>query len=93
MLPVTHGVEFTRLHILLYTILLVIVTVLPFVTGMSGVVYLAGALLLGAMFLYYAAAMKLTDRPDLPMKTFGFSVTYLMALFALLLVDHYLPYR
>jgi protoheme IX farnesyltransferase len=93
MLPVTHGVEFTRLHILLYTILLVIVTVLPFITGMSGVVYLAGALLLGAMFLYYAAAMKLTDRPDLPMKTFGFSVTYLMALFALLLIDHYLPYR
>ena len=70
-----------------------IVTVLPFITGMSGVVYLAGALLLGAMFLYYEAAMKLTDRPDLPMKTFGFSVTYLMALFALLLVDHYLPYR
>ena len=93
MLPVTHGVEFTRLHILLYTILLVIVTVLPFITGMSGVVYLAGALLLGAMFLYYAAAMKLTDRPDLPMKTFGSSVTYLMASFALLLVHHHLPYR
>jgi protoheme IX farnesyltransferase len=93
MLPVTHGVEFTRLHILLYTILLVLVTVLPFITGMSGVVYLIGALLLGAAFLYYAAALKLTDRPDLPMRTFGYSVTYLMALFALLLVDHYLPYH
>jgi protoheme IX farnesyltransferase len=91
MLPVTHGVEFTRLHILLYTILLVIVSLLPYLTGMSGLLYLAGAVTLGVIFLYYAIALKLSDRADLPMRTFGFSVTYLMGLFAALLVDHYVP--
>ena len=90
MLPVTHGVEFTRLHILLYTILLVIVSVLPFLTRMSGMLYLFGALALGAGFLYYAAAMKTSKRTDLPMKTFAYSITYLFALFSFLLVDHYL---
>ena len=90
MLPVTHGVEFTRLQILLYTILLVIVSVLPFVTRMSGLLYLFGALALGAGFLYYAISMKISSRPDLPMKTFGYSITYLFALFCFLLVDHYL---
>ncbi len=91
MLPVTHGIEFTRLHILLYTIILMLVTVLPFVTGMSGVFYLAGALGLGAVFLYYAIALNIRVDERLPMKTFGYSIIYLMALFSFLLVDHYLP--
>ncbi len=91
MLPVTHGVAFTRVQILLYTVLLVVVSLLPYVTQMSGPVYLVGALLLGGGFLYYALALRFSARPDLPMRTFGYSITYLMALFALLLVDHYLP--
>jgi protoheme IX farnesyltransferase len=90
MLPVTHGIEFTRLHILLYTILLVIVTLLPFLTGMSGLIYLAGALILDAIFLRYAWALRKGSRLELPMRTFKYSVNYLMLLFALLLLDHYL---
>ena len=89
MLPVTHGNRFTRLHILLYTILLLLVSLLPYLTGMSGLIYLAGALVLGFGFLYFAIALKFSDRPELPMKTFAFSITYLMGLFAVLLVDHY----
>ncbi len=89
MLPVTHGVPFTRLQILLYTILLLLVSVLPFVTRMSGPVYLAGAVLLGLGFLWYA--IQLMQGKDVAMKTFGYSIWYLMAMFALLLVDHYLP--
>jgi protoheme IX farnesyltransferase len=91
MLPVTHGEDYTRLSILLYTILLVLITVLPYLTGMSGLIYLATALVLGGMFLNYAIRMKL-DRQDntLPMRTFRFSITYLAILFAALLVDHYL---
>ncbi|MGQ0833648.1 MAG: heme o synthase [Gammaproteobacteria bacterium] len=91
MLPVTHGVEFTRLHVLLYTVLLVLVTLLPFLTRMSGLIYLAAALVLNGFFLYYALALKISRRQDLPMKVFRFSITYLMWLFAALLVDHYLP--
>jgi protoheme IX farnesyltransferase len=91
MLPVTHGVAFTRLQVLLYTFLLVAVTLLPFVTGMSGLIYLAAALVLNAMFLYHAFALKISERAHLPMKVFRFSITYLMWLFAALLVDHYLP--
>lgn len=90
MLPVTHGVEYTRLQVLLYTVLLVVVTILPFLTRMSGLVYLATALVLNAGFLYYALALKVTAREDLPMRVFKFSVKYLMWLFAALLVDHYL---
>jgi protoheme IX farnesyltransferase len=93
MLPVTHGVEYTRLHVLLYTVLLVVVTLMPFLTGMSGLLYLVVALVLNAGFLYYALAMKLTARRELPMRVFKFSVNYLMWLFAALLVDHYLPWR
>ena len=92
MLPVTHGVEFTHVQVLLYTILLVAVSVLPFATQLSGVLYLCGALALGAGFLYYAIAMKISDDERLPMKTFGYSIFYLMALFAFLLIDHYLPH-
>ncbi len=90
MLPVTHGVQYTRVQILLYTILLVVVTVLPRLTGMSGNFYLGGALVLGAVFLWYA--WKLQDPPDefFAMKVFNYSIVYLMALFAFLLVDHWL---
>jgi protoheme IX farnesyltransferase len=90
MLPVTHGVEYTRWHVLFYTVLLVIATVLPYLTGMSGLFYLGGALVLGAGFLYYA--VKLLDPPDerFAMRVFSYSIVYLMALFAFMLVDHYL---
>ncbi len=91
MLPVTHGVQFTRLQVLLYTILLVVVTVMPFVTHMSGLLYLVGALGLGAGFLYHAWALMRDDSGGQAMKTFGYSIIYLMALFASLLVDHYVP--
>jgi protoheme IX farnesyltransferase len=91
MLPVTHGVAYTRLQVLLYTVLLTVVTLLPFVTRMSGLVYLAAALVLNSLFLYHALALKITAREELPMRVFRFSVTYLMWLFAALLVDHYLP--
>ena len=91
MLPVTHGLDFTRLHVLLYTMLLVVVTLMPFLTRMSGLIYLGAALVLNAVFLYYALALKITARRELPMRVFKFSVTYLMWLFAALLLDHYLP--
>ena len=91
MLPVTHGVEFTRLQVLLYTILMVLVTMLPFATAMSGVVYLGGVSILNAIFLYYAIKMQSGKDDSIPIKTFAYSIIYLMLLFALLLIDHYLP--
>jgi protoheme IX farnesyltransferase len=91
MLPVTHGVPFTRLQILLYTIMLIVVSVLPFVFKMSGLFYLTGALLLGGGFLYYAVLLMKGDDESIAMKTFGYSIWYLMAMFTILLVDHYLP--
>lgn len=91
MLPVTHGVAFTRLQVLYYTILLVAVTVLPFATGMSGLLYLIGAVLLGVGFLYYAIRMHNSKDESIAMRTFGYSIVYLMLLFAFLLVDHYVP--
>jgi heme o synthase len=93
MLPVTHGVPYTRLQILLYTVLLAVVTVLPILTGMAGAIYAAAALILNAMFLYYAFALKITARAELPMRVFKFSITWLMWIFAALLVDHYLHIR
>jgi len=90
MLPVTHGIPFTRLQVLLYTLLLTAVTLMPFVTGMSGLIYLAAALVLNARFIWHAWRMR-TGAANLPMKVFRFSITYLMWLFAALLVDHYLP--
>jgi protoheme IX farnesyltransferase len=93
MLPVTHGVEFTRLHVLLYTIILVLVTLLPWLTGMCGLIYLLAAIGLNTAFLGYAIKLKRSDRKELPMKVFKFSVQYLMWLFLALLVDHYLPLR
>ena len=89
MLPVTHGLEYTRLQVLLYTVLLTVVTTLPFLTRMTGLIYLVAAAILNAGFLYYALALKVTARDDLPMRVFKFSVKYLMWLFAALLVDHY----
>jgi len=93
MLPVTHGVDFTRLQVLLYTILLVVVTVMPYATRMSGLVYLIGAVGLGIVFLYHAWALMRDDSGKQAMKTFGYSIIYLMALFAFLLVDHYLLFQ
>ncbi len=90
MLPVTHGVEYTRLQVLLYAVLLLLVTLLPFMIGMNGIIYLVGAVILGAIFIYYAVKMQNPDNTAYPMKTFGFSILYLMLLFALLLIDHYL---
>jgi protoheme IX farnesyltransferase len=90
MLPVTHGVRFTRWHILFYTILLVLVTTLPYLTGMSGLLYLAGVTVLNLGFLWYAFLLLRDNEEGLPMKTFGYSVIYLMVLFVFLLADHYL---
>ena len=89
MLPVTHGSAFTRLQILLYTVLLVIVTTLPYLTHMSGIVYLAGVSVLNIGFMWYALRMMTSKDVMLPMYTFAFSITYLMVLFIFLLVDHY----
>src|SRR5690606_24237713 len=90
MLPVTHGVEYTRWQILFYTVLLCVVTVLPVAIGMSGLFYLGGAVVLGLAFRWYA--WRLLAPPDelVAMKVFNYSVVYLMALFAFLLVDHWL---
>lgn len=90
MLPVTHGAAFTRLQILLYTVLLIIVTTLPYLTHMSGIVYLAGVTVLNLGFLWYALRMMVSKDILLPMYTFAFSITYLMVLFLFLLIDHYM---
>ena len=90
MLPVTHGVAFTKLHILLYTILMFLITLLPYATRMSGPLYLLGALVLGAGFLYWAIELMRGKNPSAPMETFKYSIIYLMALFVVMLVDHYL---
>ncbi len=90
MLPVTHGVYFTKIQILLYTILLFIVTLVPFLVQMSGLIYLAGAVSLGIGFLYYAIMLYRDDEPNIiAMKTFSYSIFYLSVLFGFLLVDHY----
>ncbi|HEX2540835.1 MAG TPA: heme o synthase [Caldimonas sp.] len=90
MLPVTHGSEFTRLHVLLYTLVLFAATLLPFVEGMSGPIYLAAALVLGAMFTGYAWRLWRRYSDALARTTFRFSIVHLALLFAALLVDHYL---
>jgi protoheme IX farnesyltransferase len=89
MLPVTHGVPYTRRQILLYTVALIPCTLIPVVIGMSGLIYLAAALVLDARFLYLALALRRGVRPDLPIRTFRFSITYLMALFGAFIADHY----
>lgn len=91
MLPVTHGIPFTRRQVLFYTIILVAVTALPFAVRMSGPLYFTGAMLLGAIFLSYAIRMQSGKDERLPIRTFGYSIVYLMLIFALLLIDHYVP--
>ena len=90
MLPVTHGIVYTKLNILLYTVLLVVVSILPFVVGMSGWLYLITALGLGGGFLYWAWRLYRTDEPSIAMRTFRYSIVYLMFLFVFLLIDHYI---
>jgi protoheme IX farnesyltransferase len=89
MLPVTHGDKFTRLHVLLYTVILTAVTLMPFVTRMSGVIYLAAVLVLDAVFLWYAVRIYVAYSDRLAQRTFRYSILYLTLLFAALLVDHY----
>ena len=89
MLPVTHGEAFTRQYILLYTVLMLLVTIIPYLSGMSGLIYLAAAIGLGGRFLYYAIKMKSDTSVELPMQVFRFSINYLMFLFMALLIDHY----
>jgi len=89
MLPVTHGNHYTELHILLYTLLLLAASLLPFVTGMSGGIYLVGALALGLRFVWYAVRLLKDDDRRVALNTFKYSITYLMALFVVLLVDHF----
>jgi protoheme IX farnesyltransferase len=91
MLPITHGTAFTRLHVLFYTILLVVSTLLPYATYMSGAIYLVGAVLLNAVFLYYAVRMQFDHSDALAWKTFKYSILYLTLLFVALFVDHYWP--
>ncbi len=93
MLPVTHGIPYTRLQIVLYTILLVLTTLLPYLTGMSGFIYLAAVIALNARFLYFVLALRRGLRADLPMRTFRFSISYLMLLFAALILDHYFLFK
>lgn len=92
MLPITHGVDFTRLQILLYTVILFVISLLPFATYMSGLLYLAGAVALGSVFLYYAIRMQWDHEDRLAIQTFAYSILYLSGLFAFLLIDHYLPW-
>ncbi len=91
MLPVTHGVECTCWQILLYTVLLFLVTLLPYLTGMSGMFYLFGSVVLNLAFMGYAVRLARTRDERVAREMFGYSITYLMVLFALLLIDHYLP--
>jgi protoheme IX farnesyltransferase len=90
MLPVTHGPEFTRLQVLLYTLVLFASTLLPFIIGMSGLIYLASAVVLGLMFIHYAWQLWRHYSDALARKTFRFSIWHLSLLFAALLLDHYL---
>jgi len=90
MLPVTHGVQFTKLQIILYTIILILVSLLPFVVMMSGILYLISALILGAIFLYYAVRLYFDETNALAFPTFVYSIYYIFLIFAALLIDHYL---
>lgn len=92
MLPVTHGDKFTRLHVLLYTLILCAVTLMPYATKMSGLIYLVSAVILGAVFLYYAVKIYLDYSDQLARKTFRYSIFYLTVLFSALLVDHYVRF-
>jgi protoheme IX farnesyltransferase len=89
MLPVTHGVAYTKLHILLYTIVMVLVSLLPYLIGMSNLLYLVSALALGAGFLYWSLVLMVGKNKRAPIETFRYSIVYLMLLFLALLIDHY----
>ena len=89
MLPVTHGLSFTATQVLLYTVLLVLCSLLPWITGMSSWIYATSAMLLGGVYLYYGVKLKWFPEKSTAMKSFGYSITYLLALFVALLVDHY----
>ena len=91
MLPVTHGVEFTKYSILGYTILMILVTILPYLAYMRGLIYLVAALLLGGYFLYMVLQLMFTQRHNIAIKTFVYSINYLMMLFIAMVVDHYFP--
>ena len=91
MLPVTHGIEFTKYAILGYTILMILVTILPYLAYMRGLIYLVAALLLGGYFLYMVLLLMFTERHNIAIKTFVYSINYLMLLFIAMVVDHYLP--
>ncbi|MGQ9424847.1 heme o synthase [Gilvimarinus sp. F26214L] len=90
MLPVTHGVRYTKVHIFLYTLIMFAVTLLPYATGMLNWLYLLGAVVLGLGFIYWSLVMLLTERPSAGMDTFKYSIVYLMVLFVIMLLDHYL---
>ena len=90
MLPVTHGTRFTALHIFLYTMLMFLITLLPYITLLSGWIYAVVATLLGLRFLFWSIEILREKNPDAPMATFKFSITYLMALFIAMLADHWL---
>ncbi|WP_246387068.1 heme o synthase [Litorivivens lipolytica] len=90
MLPVTHGVKYTALQILLYTLILFAVSLMPFATGMSGSLYLLGAVVFGAGFIYWAIVLMRGKNPKAPMETFKYSLIYLLAIFVIMLADHYL---
>jgi protoheme IX farnesyltransferase len=91
MLPVTHGIPFTRIQIMFYTVLLFVVGLLPYITRMSDVIYLVAAVVLGLGFLYYAVRLLWCSDPHIPMRMFGYSIVYLAGTFAALLIDHYVP--
>jgi protoheme IX farnesyltransferase len=90
MLPVTHGVQYTKVQIMLYTLMMFAISLMPYATGMSGPLYLLGAVVLGGGFLYWAAVLLWGSNPRAAMETFRYSIIYLMALFLVMLVDHYL---
>lgn len=90
MLPVTHGIPFTKVQVLLYTFMLLAVTLIPFAIQMTGLIYLAGAVALGVGFIYHAFKLYRSEGDEHAMKTFGYSIFYLTALFAFLLADHYI---
>ena len=92
MLPVTHGDKFTRLHVLFYTVILIAVTLLPYATRMSGLIYVVAAIVLGGVFLYYAIRIYRDYSDRLAQTTFRYSILYLTLMFAALLVDHYFPF-
>ena len=91
MLPVTHGVEYTKTFVLLYTVLLFLVCLLPYLAGMADLIYLVGSSALNTGFLYYAYKLKFNATEQTAMQTFKFSIIHLMVLFVVLLLDHYIP--